>query len=287
MDIISIPGFSEPFSCLSHLLGALISFFGIFFFIFKAKGNATRISALMIYSCSLIFLFSMSGVYHLLEPGRMPREVLQRLDHAGIWVLIAGTFTPIHIILFRGPMRWLILSVVWVIAITGLTLEVIFFDSIPEWMSLGFYLGLGWLAVVTVIHFKKTFNDSSVKYFMLGGLFYSIGGALEFLRWPTLLQGIIGSHEVFHIFVLLAAFSHWYFIYCWADQTSYKTIVFHVKEYPNNRFFAHAVNDHFEIYATSMDHIRDGIAHHVSKRYHKTIKPAVNLKHFKEELIDS
>ena len=93
-----------------------------------------RLAALSLYSFALIFLFSMSGVYHLLAQAGDARAVLQRLDHAAIWVLIAGTFTPIHVILFRGPWRWLILTTVWVIGLLGLIFEAIFFTSFPQWL---------------------------------------------------------------------------------------------------------------------------------------------------------
>ena len=106
MEIIPLPGFSEPFSSWTHLLAAGTALLGGYVLFTRGRGNALRIFSLLVFSFSLIFLFSMSGVYHLLEPGRAPREVFMHLDHSAIFVLIAGTFTPIHIILFRGPLRW-------------------------------------------------------------------------------------------------------------------------------------------------------------------------------------
>ncbi|MDH5731356.1 MAG: hemolysin III family protein [Gammaproteobacteria bacterium] len=149
MNILSIPGFSEPMSSLTHLLAAVLALVGGYFLLRRGHGNSLRVFSLLLYTFALIFLFSMSGVYHLLDPEGGPRQVLQRLDHAAIWLLIAGTFTPIHMILFRGAWRWGVLLLVWFIAITGLILEIIFFKQIAEWLSLSFYLGLGWIGIAT------------------------------------------------------------------------------------------------------------------------------------------
>ncbi|NOZ52115.1 MAG: DNA-binding protein [Gammaproteobacteria bacterium] len=216
IDIIAIPGFSEPFSSASHLLAAGAAFAGLFYLCYKGRGNGVRLFALLVFSFTLIFLFSMSGVYHLLDPEYLPKKVFQRLDHAAILTLIAGTFTPIHIILFRDAWRWGVLFAVWAIAITGLVLEAVFFNVIPEWMSLGFYLALGWIGVLTSWHFKHQFGDKSIQLLWLGGLFYSLGALLELMRWPVVIPGIVGPHEILHVFVMLGALYHWRFVYKWA-----------------------------------------------------------------------
>ena len=142
MENIPILGFRDPVSSWTHLLAAAAALLGSIYLIKKGRGSNVRVFSLVVYSLSLVFLFAMSGVYHLLDQG-LARDVLQRLDHAGIWVLIAGTFAPTHVILFRGPWRWLILMIVWVIAITGLVLEVVYFKTFPEWLATTLFLGLG------------------------------------------------------------------------------------------------------------------------------------------------
>ena len=91
---------------------------------------------MVVFAFSCVLLLSISGVYHLLSPGGSGRYVLHRLDHAAIFILIAGSFTPVHAILFRGPWRWGMLAGVWTMAITGLTLKTVYFTSIPEWFGL-------------------------------------------------------------------------------------------------------------------------------------------------------
>lgn len=282
---IEIPGFSEPISCWTHLIAALLSFIGMFFLWKKARGNKIRLSALILYSFSLIFLFSMSGVYHLLDHATMARDVFQRLDHAGIWVLIAGTFTPIHTILFRGSWRWLILFLVWTIAITGLTLEVIFFKAIPEWLSLTFYLSLGWIGVLTSWKFRSLFSHRSLAWMVFGGLFYSIGAIMEFTRWPVLIDGVVGPHEVFHVFVILGAFSHWMFIYSWADQAVTRHVVIHIKELPKSQYLAIGINEFLYFQSNSLETLKKLVITASNKRYHQVIRPKLVFKYFKEEVI--
>ena len=285
MKAIPVPGFSEPVSSWTHLLAAFLAFIGIYFLWKRGKGSHGRLSSLHVFSFALVFLFSMSGVFHLLEPGGGPRDVLQRLDHAAIWVLIAGTFTPIHAILFRGAWRWGILLLVWVLAITGLVLEVIFFTEIPEWMTLSFYLGLGWIGMISGWKFLTTFGDSSWRYLLMGGVFYSIGAILDFIRWPVLIDGVIGPHEIFHLFVIAGAWTHWLFVYKWAAHPIRNTIIFHVRIFPQSVYLAKAVGERLELEASSLENLHHQIKTEVEETYHQSLKPKIHLKYFNEEFI--
>lgn len=281
--IIPVPGFSEPVASWTHILAAALSVVGGALLLKRGRGNFWRMTALSTYTLSMIFLFSMSGVYHLLEPGGTARSVLQRLDHAGIWVLIAGTFTPIHAILFRGPWRWLVLSLVWTLAITGLTLEVVFFDDFPEWLLFTLFLGLGWMGALTGLRFRAMFNDSSFSLLVLGGVFYSLGALADISHWPVLIDGFVASHEVFHFFVMLGAYCHWKFIYQWADHPVSNTIVFHVLEFPDQRHVATAEGERFRFEGSSREELRIKIQTGVGKRFHHTIQPHLQLRFFAAE----
>lgn len=286
MNIIPIPGFSEPFSCWSHLLAAAAAVVGFYFLYQRGRGNSQRIFSLSVFTFSLIFLFSMSGVYHLLEPGGAARDVFQRLDHAGIWVLIAGTFTPIHTILFRGPWRWGILLLVWVIAITGLVLEVVFFKSIPEWMVLSFYLGLGWVGMLTSWKFKKIFYDKDILFLIMGGISYSIGAIMDFSGWPTLWSGVIGPHEIFHIFVILGAFSHWLFIYSWSGHPIKNVIRIHVSIFPNNQCVAYGIDEYIRMESKTVGELTRRINDTINDRFHESLRPRIHIKYFHEEYLN-
>ncbi len=212
-NIIPIAGFSEPFSSLSHLIAAGIFLaLGIWLMI-RGRSSHARVFALAVFVFSVVFLLSMSGVFHLLEPGGTARAVLQRLDHAGIFFLIAGTFTPIHGILFKRSLRWGVLLFVWTIAITGIVLKSIYFSDIAEWLSLSLYLGLGWVGALTGILLYRRFHFEFIKYLIFGALAYTIGAIFEFLRTPILIEGVLGPHEIFHIFVLFGISFHFIFIF--------------------------------------------------------------------------
>ena len=159
-----------------------------------------------------VFLLAVSGVYHLLEQQGVSRAVLQRLDHAGIFALIAGTFTPVHSILFTGFWRWGFLITIWALAIAGITLKSIFFNQLAEWVGLVAYLGLGWLGILSAYLTHRLHGFTIIKPLLLGALAYTAGASLEFLRLPVVISGVIGPHELFHIAVLAGLAWHWQFI---------------------------------------------------------------------------
>ena len=286
MPITPIPGFSEPFSSISHILSAAISFISSFFMVFQGRGNSGRVIGLLIYTFCIIFLFSMSGVYHLLEKGHTASYVLHILDYAGIYCLIAGTFTPIHIILFRGIHRWLVLAIVWSLAITGLTLTAIFFERIPEWLNLTFFLALGWIGLYTLWKLYKVHSKELFKYLMLGGVSYTVGAVTEFLWWPTLIPSVIEPHEVFHIFVMLGAFFHWKLVYRISKYPMSSKITIIVREFPGDVFRAEATSEHASFNASSKVEIKEKVAKWIEKDFHQEMRPdLVNFKYFKEENI--
>lgn len=283
---IPVLGFSDPVSSWTHLLAAACAFFAAFLLLRKGRGNPVRLASLAVFSFSMIFLFSMSGVFHLLERGGVAREVFQRLDHAGIWALIAGTFTPVHVILFRGPWRWPILAVVWTLAITGLVLEVVFFDSFPEWLLLTFFLGLGWLIALSSVQFYRVFRDKSVLLLVWGGLFYSIGAILDFTRWPVFVNGVLGPHESFHLFVVAAAAVHWLFVYKWCDHPVYDTMTFHFHVLPDRRVIADVVDETVLFESASVEEAKQKTVDYVERKFHVSVRPKITIKYFRAESVE-
>lgn len=212
---ISIPGFSDPFSSLSHLAGALIFLVLSIPLVRRGAGNDGRVASLRIFSFGAVLLLSTSGVYHLLDPYGMPRYVMRALDHAAIFVLIASSFTPIHVILFRGFGRWGMLLLVWVFAIAAITAQTVY--DMPYAVGLALYLGMGWLGLISGIALWRRFGFNFVEPLLWGGVAYSIGAIMEFLRWPVLIPGVLQWHEVFHVAVLIGLAFHWSLIYAIAD----------------------------------------------------------------------
>ena len=220
VQVYQLPGFSEPFSAISHLFGAGLFLFLGSMLMQRGRGSVPRMIYLGIYSFTSVFLLAMSGVYHMMDKDGSAHFVLARLDHGAIFLFIAGTFTPIHGLLFHGVMRWAPLLLIWVLAITGVTLKTVFFDTVPYWLGLSFYLGMGWIGVLSGVILARRFGFAYIRPLFLGGVAYSFGAIVDFWVAPVVIAGVINPHEVFHIFVLLAALIHWKFVWTIARYDS-------------------------------------------------------------------
>ena len=211
-QLMSIPGFSDPVSSLSHLAGAVV--FGVLGIplIARGRGNARRVVSLAVFVFSCVLLLSLSGVYHLLQHETVARNVLMRLDHAAIFVLIAGSFTPVHVILLHDRWHRHLLPLIWAAAIAGLTLKSVYFDAMPERLGLLMYLGLGWLGVISTVALARRFGVRFILPLLWGGLAYTVGAMADHLHWPVLIPEVVGPHEVFHLAVLAGIAFHWAFI---------------------------------------------------------------------------
>jgi channel protein (hemolysin III family) len=218
-ELYHLPGFYDPVSSMSHLFGAvLFAFLGA---ILLRRGCSTwsRSGYLFVYVLSTVVLFSISGSYHMLERGWTGREVMERLDHDAIYFLIAGTFTPIHGILFRGWLRWGILTVIWGGAILSITLTSVYYDDLPEWVWGILYLAMGWSGLISMIVLGRRYGLRFILPLLAGGIIYSVGAVVDFSGGPTIIRGVVNSHELFHLAILLGAFLHWLFIWkCASSQ---------------------------------------------------------------------
>lgn len=211
IDTISLLGCAEPMSSWLHLGGALIALMATPALARTARTDHGRLT-LVIFGLSAACALALSGAYHLQAPGTAGRDVMQRLDHAGIWLLIAATFTPVHAIAFKGLSRWGMLLFIWAAALAGIVLKTMYFHSFPTWLGLLLYLALGWLGVVSIMSLARRYPFRQLKPLLVGGLLYSVGGILSVVEFPTIWPGVIGHHELFHVAVLLALAAHWRFM---------------------------------------------------------------------------
>jgi channel protein (hemolysin III family) len=220
-ELHHLPGFYEPFSAISHLVGVIL--FVVLGVILLRRGQrycrkrgqpaGGRMLALGLYAFASVLLMSTSMVFHMLERDGIPSRVMERIDHSAIFILIAGTLTPIQVLLFRGPSRWGPLTFVWITTITAITLKVVFFESLPTWLGLTFYLSLGWFGGFSGYVLARRHNFYYVRSLAVGGIFYTLGAIMHQLDQLILIQGVIHAHEVFHVAVLAGAFWQWKFIW--------------------------------------------------------------------------
>ena len=212
MTVYSISGFTDPFSSMVHYLAAFVFLVAGIRLLVKQTHSRSELYSVGVLVFSTVVMLSLSATYHLLDQGSTGRAVLQRLDHAAIFFLIAGTFTPVHTLLFQGFLRWGILLIIWILAICGIVFKSIFFNDMPEWLGLIFYLGMGWFGVFTGYLLTRRFDIHFITYLLWGAAAYTSGAVIEFMRAPVLVEGVIGPHEIFHIAVIIGVACHWQFI---------------------------------------------------------------------------
>ena len=201
----------DPVSGYSHLAGALMFLAGTVLLVKKA-GDIRETISFLIFGFSTILLYLASALYHLFGAPAEKISYTRKLDHALIYLLIAGTFTPFCLVLVRGILGWTVFVSVWVIAAVGTT--AIFFDSfwkkMPRWASTGLYLLMGWIAVALIYPLRT--KPTVIAFIAAGGIFYTIGAIIYVLKKPNL-NKYVGFHELFHFFTLAGTFAHFWCVY--------------------------------------------------------------------------
>lgn len=216
-EIIPIPGIADPVSSLTHLLGAAVFAILSVPLLWRARHCKECLVSEAIFCIGAVALLAISGTYHLVNPEGTARLVLRRLDHAAIFILIAASFTPAHIILFSGWKRWGILSLVWIFGLVAMTWKMIYFDDMSRAVGVSLYLIMGWIGTGTGILLWRSFDFRFMLPIFLGGVAYSLGAILQNMNWPNLVPGVFQAHELFHILVLIGLGIHWSFNYAIAD----------------------------------------------------------------------
>jgi hemolysin III len=203
----------EPFNGLSHLSGAGLSVAGLIVLVCLSQGKPLHIAGFSIYGASLIALYTASALYHLLPVGPDRLRHLLVLDHVGIYLLIAGTYTPICLVSLQGPWGWSLLGAVWTMAVAGIAMKV-GWRAAPEWIGFVLYLLMGWSCVVALSPLVRALPPAGFGWLVLGGLFYTVGAVIFAIRRPRLWPGVFSSHELWHCFVLGGSICHFIVMLC-------------------------------------------------------------------------
>ncbi len=207
--------FREPVSGFTHLFGAVVSLVGLIILIVKKinvpSDSPLGLFSVIVFGLSLIFLYTSSTVYHLVNSKEKVILFLRKVDHSMIFVLIAGTYTPICLIALEGAWRWTMFIAIWSIAIIGIIVKLTWFNA-PRWLSTFFYIGMGWFAVFAISPLSKVLPKGALALLISGGVVYTLGGIIYALKWPKLNLKHWGFHEIFHLFVLGGSFLHYMLI---------------------------------------------------------------------------
>ena len=204
----------DPFSGLSHLGGAVLSVVGLIVLLVYAFRFATlkHIVTYAIFGAALILLYTASALYHLLQVPEKFDTLLRRIDHMMIYVLIAGTYTPVCVIALTGAWGLSMLITVWALAAAGIIMTVVWFGA-PRWLTTGVYLLMGWLVVLAFYPLIQALPVGGITWLAIGGLLYTIGAVIYGLKWPRLNCTWFGFHEIFHLFVIGGSFGHFWLMF--------------------------------------------------------------------------
>ena len=189
-----------------HLCAAVAAVAGLVAIVLLARSAEAYVGG-VIFAASLIALYTTSATYHTISWGRRMRAVLKRLDHSMIFVLIAGTYTPICLIAASTVWGITILAVVWSIALAGIILKVVW-PGAPRWLSVLLYASAGWLGVIAGVPLTQWLAWAPIGLLFLGGVLYTIGGIIYAARRPNPWPRVFGYHEVFHLFVIAGSALH-------------------------------------------------------------------------------
>lgn len=204
--------FRDPISGIIHLILAILALVGLVLLVTITWGQGIKTLSMAIYGVSLVILFSASTIYHLANPSEKRLLKLRKFDHSAIYILIAGSYTPICLNFFSGTLRWGFLALIWAIALAGVIVK-LFVINTPRWVTAGIYLVMGWMSVLVIKPMLQSMPVAALWWMLAGGLVYSIGAVIYITKKLDFIPGIFGFHEVWHVFVSLGALCHFIMIY--------------------------------------------------------------------------
>jgi len=198
--------FREPVSSLTHLVGALLSTIGLILLIKYSMDTTNLYNTIMlsVFGVSSVLLYCASSTYHKSNASEKVIKILRRVDHSMIYVLIAGTYTPICLIALKGTIGTTLFFVIWILALIGIVLKIVWFDA-PRWLSTGFYILMGWISVIAIVPIIRAISLGGFMWLLAGGLFYTVGGVIYATKRPKINLRFFGFHEIFHIFIMLGS----------------------------------------------------------------------------------
>lgn len=204
----------EVINTTTHLAAASFALLGGVLLVAQAisLGKVTASIAFIIYSLSLLSLFVFSTLHHGLDISERVGHIMRTFDYLSIFVLIAGTTTPIALILYHNVFGWSVLAVVWAIAMLGITLRAIY-RTLPKYITSTLFIVMGWIPALLVAFGGVALPLAGLILLVAGGLIYSAGLVLFALEVPNPIPGKFGFHEIWHIMVVVAALCHYLFMY--------------------------------------------------------------------------
>jgi len=223
-DSLSFPGdsqrgtnprhfhFKDPFSSLSHLIFAGVCLAAGLPLIVRAflLSGAQNGFSMLLFLFGLIGLYTASGVYHALDISEAVNTRLRKIDHSMIYILIAGTYSPVCLVVLDSPKGTILFAVIWALALIGI-LQAIFFITCPKWFSAMIYIIMGWLCVFAMKDIVAALSGGAFAWLLAGGIIYTVGGVIYALKLPLFnrMSKGFGNHELFHLFCIGGSLCHY------------------------------------------------------------------------------
>lgn len=206
----------EPGSAITHFIAMMMAVFATVPLLVKAgiQSGWENFLAMAIFMGSMILLYGASATYHSVDLTGRSLRVFRKLDHMMIFVLIAGSYTPVCLIVLGGKLGYTLLALVWGIAAVGMLIKACWITC-PKWFSSVIYIAMGWVCVLVFGPLLKTLSAPAFLWLLAGGIIYTVGGVIYALKLPIFnaKHKFFGSHEIFHLFVMGGSICHFIFMY--------------------------------------------------------------------------
>lgn len=206
----------DPGSAITHFIGMMMAIFSAVPLLIRALQHPEKVYviSLAVFIVSMILLYLASTVYHSFDISTHTNKILRKIDHMMIFILIAGTYTPVCLLVLKPDMGRLLLCLIWGIAIAGILIKA-FWITCPKWFSSVLYISMGWTCVLAFSQLLNSLSAAAFGWLLAGGLIYTVGGIIYALKLPLFnsRHRNFGSHEIFHLFVMGGSFCHFIFMY--------------------------------------------------------------------------
>lgn len=206
----------DPGSAITHFIGMLLALAAAMPLLLKASREPGRIPliALSIFIISMILLYASSTIYHTLDISPKINQLLRKMDHMMIFILIAGTYTPVCMVVLGDKTGWTMLALVWGIAIAGIVIKACWITC-PKWFSSVIYIAMGWVCLLAISKIITALPAAAFGWLLAGGIIYTAGGIIYALKLPIFnsKHKYFGSHEIFHLFVMGGSICHYVMMY--------------------------------------------------------------------------
>ena len=206
----------DPGSAITHFIGMLLAVVAAIPLVIKAHHAPGMVcmAAMIIYAVSMVLLYAASTTYHTFDRTEKTNRVLKKVDHMMIPVLIAGSYTPVCLLVLDHQLGITLLVIVWTLALAGIFFN-LFWVYCPRWVSSALYIGMGWTCVLAIPQLLQRLSPAAFGWLLAGGILYTIGGVIYALKLRIFNEKhpYFGSHEIFHVFVMLGSACHYIVMY--------------------------------------------------------------------------